>query len=369
MTAQPAIQSTSLTGRRSSARAGLISARLASRRLPIFYRVLFANAAIIALGAIAGTAITTEITRRATDRSLLPLIVLFASIGIGLSLVVNVIVLRAAFRPMNELIRTARALQDGDRDARPVVDPASDPEMAQLAKALNSMLDELAEDRNQLRDLATQVIRAQEDERRRVSRELHDDTAQLLFAQLLQVTALKSSSEPAIQSVAVHLEQSTVGALEGVRRLALELRPPALDDLGLADALTELCQRFEDQNGLTVKLDVRGMRGRLAADAELLLYRIAQEALTNVAKHARASHASVRLERAEADVSLAVKDNGTGFDRRRFTASDGIGLGLGLFGMEERAALLGGRLRIWSEPGNGTEVFAFIPLPKRAATP
>jgi two-component system sensor histidine kinase UhpB len=109
------------------------------------------------------------------------------------------------------------------------------------------------------------------------------------------------------------------------------------------------------------------MRGRLSPDMELVLYRVAQEALTNTVKHAHASYASVRLERSESDVSLAVSDNGVGFDRGRIVRSDGIGLGLGLFGMEERATLLGGSLRIWSAPGNGTEVFAFLPLPKRAS--
>ena len=212
------------------------------------------------------------------------------------------------------------------------------------------------------RDLASQVISAQEDERRRVSRELHDDTAQVLFAQLLHVTALKSSDDPRIQEVAGRLEQSTVAALEGVRRLALELRPPALDDLGLAEALGELCQRFRESTGCAVKLDVRGMRGRLSAEVELVLYRVAQEALTNVAKHAKATLVNIDLERTEHDVSLSVKDDGTGFDRSRFSPSDGVGLGLGLFGMEERATLLGGTLRIWSTPGHGTEVFAFVPL-------
>jgi len=338
------------------------AAQGASRRVPLYYRVLFANAAVVVLGAIAGTAITTGIGRNAPDHALVPLIVLFASIGIGLSLLVNVLVLRAAFRPMAMLNRVAEAVQDGDREARAVVEPSSDPEMAQLALALNSTLDELAEDRNQLRDLASQVISAQEDERRRVSRELHDDTAQILFAQLLQVTALKASADPNVQTVATKLEQSTASALEGVRRLALELRPPALDDLGLAEALGELCQRFRDTTGCQTSLDVRGMRGRLSADLELVLYRVAQEALTNVAKHARAGNVWIDLERTETDVSLSVKDDGRGFDRTRFSPSDGVGLGLGLFGMEERAMLLGGTVRIWSTPGAGTEVFAFIPL-------
>jgi len=338
------------------------AAQNASRHVPLYYRVLFANAAVVVLGAVAGTAITTAIGRNAPDHALVPLIVLFASIGIGLSLLVNVLVLRAALRPMAMLNRVAQAVQDGDREARAKVEPSSDPEMAQLARALNSTLDELADDRNQLRDLASQVISAQEDERRRVSRELHDDTAQVLFAQLLQVTALKASADPNVQAVATKLEQSTASALEGVRRLALELRPPALDDLGLAEALGELAQRFRDTTGCQTSLEVRGMRGRLSPEFELVLYRVAQEALTNVAKHARANKVWIDLERTEADVSLSVKDNGKGFDRDRFIPSDGVGLGLGLFGMEERATLLGGTVRIWSTPGNGTEVFAHIPL-------
>ena len=334
-------------------------------RVPLFYRVLFANVAIIALGAVGGTAITAAIGRRASDDSLIPLIVTFAAIGIGLSLIVNIVVLRAAFRPMETLNRTAKAVQDGDRDARARLDASSDPEMAQLANALNATLDELADDRNQLRDLASQVIKAQEDERRRVSRELHDDTAQILFAQILQLGALKSFDDPAIQRTAAALEQSTVEALEGVRRLALELRPPALDDLGLAEAIAELCQRFREQTGITIDLSVRGMRTRLAPEFELVLYRIAQEAITNVVKHGRAQRIWLDLDRSESDVSLAIKDNGSGFDRSQIVPGDGVGLGLGLFGMEERASLLGGSLKIWSEPGIGTEVFAFVPLRNR----
>ncbi len=334
----------------------------------MFYRVLIANVAIITLGAVGGTAITAAIGRRASDDALVPLIVTFAAIGIGLSLLVNILVLRAAFRPMATLNMTAKAVQEGDREARAYLDASSDPEMAQLADALNATLDELAEDRNQLRDLASQVIRAQEDERRRVSRELHDDTAQILFAQILQLGALKSFADPAIQRTAAELEQSTVEALEGVRRLALELRPPALDDLGLAEAIAELCQRFRDQTSIKIELAVRGMRGRLAPELELVLYRIAQEAVTNVVKHGKARNIWVELERSATDVVLSIKDNGIGFDRSRLIPGDGVGLGLGLFGMEERASLLGGSMEIRSEPGIGTEVFALVPLRNRGIT-
>lgn len=336
-----------------------------ARRVSLFYRILIANVAIIVLGAVAGTAISISIGREAPDNALLPLIMLFVVVGIVLSLAVNVIVLKAAFRPLQALSRTAEAVQLGDRDARAPVEQSSDPEIAQLAVALNATLDELADDRNQLRDLASQVIRAQEDERRRVSRELHDDTSQILFAQLLKISALKVIDDDRVRDVAETLEVSTVEALEGVRRLALELRPPALDDLGLAEALGELCQRFRDQTGCLTEIDVRGLRHRLVPEVELVLYRVAQEALTNVSKHARASEVWIDLERGPADVSLSIKDNGIGFDRSQFVQSDGVGLGLGLFGMEERASLLGGTLRIWSTGADGTEVFAHIPLRDR----
>jgi two-component system sensor histidine kinase UhpB len=336
--------------------------RSASNRVSLFYRVLIANVTIIALGAVVGTAVSTSLGRDAPQHAILPLIVLIAIIGITLSLIVNIVVLRAAFRPLTSLSRTAQAVRLGDRDARAPVDPAADPEMAQLAIALNATLDELKEDRNRLRDLASQVIRAQEDERRRVSRELHDDTAQILFAQLLKITALKNSEDDQITSIAGTLEESTVHAIEGVRRLALELRPPALDDLGLAEALAELCQRFEAQSRCLIRLILPANRQRLPSDVELVLYRIAQEALTNVTKHARACAVEVHLKRSGANVTLLIKDNGRGFDRRRFQASDGVGLGLGLFGMEERASLMGGTLKVRSSPTLGTEVFAHIPL-------
>jgi signal transduction histidine kinase len=206
------------------------------------------------------------------------------------------------------------------------------------------------------------VIRAQEDERKRISRELHDDTAQILFAQILRLTTLKNSGDQSVQEVAAMLETMTVEALEGVRRLALELRPPALDDLGLHAALGELAQRFSEQLGIAIDYQARGSKERLPASIELILYRVAQEALTNVAKHARASTVALDLDRSERDVSISVRDDGRGFELQNATARDEEGLGLGLFGMAERVELVGGSFRIWSRPREGCEVFAFIPI-------
>jgi signal transduction histidine kinase len=154
----------------------------------------------------------------------------------------------------------------------------------------------------------------------------------------------------------------SVEALEGVRRLALELRPPALDDLGLVEALGELAQRFNEQTGLAVDYQTRGPKGRLPAEIELVLYRVAQEALTNVAKHARASRVSLDLDRTERDVALSVRDDGRGFDMATSQTPERTGIGLGLFGMKERVELVEGTFGIWSRPERGTEVYTFIPL-------
>jgi two-component system sensor histidine kinase UhpB len=337
--------------------------------LPIVYKVLIANAAIVALGAVAGTWLTIQTVRHAAQDQFLGLAAGFVAVGIVASVVANYVVLRAAFRPLSTLEQTALAVRGGDLSARAAPTSFMDPQVAHLAETFNATLDELARDRAELRSLASQVIRAQEDERRRIARELHDDTAQVLFAQLLRLTTLKGSPDTAVQAMATTLEEMTVEALEGVRRLALELRPPALDDLGLSAALGELAQRCAEQLDVPVDYQSRGLRGRLPSEVELVLYRVAQEALTNIAKHANARHVWLDVDRTPDDVSISIRDDGRGFEKSTTAASDGRGLGLGIFGMEERVALVGGRFRIWSRPGAGTEIFAFIPLTGAAVVP
>ena len=343
-------------------------ARQRTRRLSLFNRILLSNAAIVVIGAVAGTWLTSVIVRRAPNEMMVPLAGLFAVIGIVLSVLVNIVVLRAALAPLVQLRQAAQAVRSGDLTARAPISAQADVEMTDLAETLNATLDELARDHAQLRSLSSQVVRAQEEERRRIARELHDDTAQLLFAQLLRVTALKSSPNDEVRSVGAELEDSTVEALEGVRRLALELRPPALDDLGLADALADLSQRFLTQSRISIDYRVSGSRARLPADVELVLYRVAQEALTNAAKHARARTVSMDLDRTQSDVSISIRDDGCGFDAELKTGHASTGIGLGLFGMQERVNLVGGSFRIWSKPSTGTEVFAFVPLDQRRPT-
>ncbi len=335
--------------------------------LPIVFKVLIANALVVVFGAIAGTWVTQETVQRTSNQWSVLLIVIFVVIGVVLSLAVNYLVLQAAFQPVSNLERAAVAVRRGDFSVRVETSAFTDPQFTQFASTFNATLDEIAADRDQLRHLASQVIRAQEQERKRIARELHDDTAQVLFAQLLRLTALKTSASPEVRDTAESLEEMTVEAIEGVRRMAVELRPPALDDLGLLAALGDLAQRFGDHRGVDVDYQARGSRGRLPAEVELVLYRVAQEAMTNITKHAEATKIWIDLDRGPDDVTLSVRDDGRGFDPSLARASDERGLGLGLFGMEERVALVGGTFKIWPRRGGGTEIFAFVPLSPHVA--
>jgi len=332
--------------------------------LPILYKVLVANAAILVAGAAGGTWLTVAAVdaNPSGGSAGARWVLAFVLLGIVLSVVVNFLLLRAAFQPLLSLERAAEAVRGGELSARALPTTFGDPQVGRLAATFNGTLDDLARDRAELRVLASQVIRAQEDERKRISRELHDDTAQVLFAQLLRLTALKTSPNPEVRATAEALQEMTAAALESVRRLALELRPPALDDLGLLAALGDLAQRFSEQLAIPIDYQARGGRGRLPAEVELVLYRVAQEALTNVAKHAAASSIRIDLDRCPHDVTLSIRDDGCGFDPTAKVAGDDQGLGLGLFGMAERVELVGGTFRIWSKTAHSTEIFAFIPL-------
>ena len=336
--------------------------------VPLFYKVLIANVAIVLFGATAGTFVTATAVRDSDVPSRGDLVLLFASIGVLLSVLVNYLVLRAAFQPLDSLEEVANAVREGDLSARARPVPFSDPQLARLAETFNGTLDELERDQAHLRELASQVIRAQEDERKRIARELHDDTAQVLFAQLLSVSAMKSSPSSDVRATAEALENMTVEAIEGVRRLALELRPPALDDLGLREALGELAQRFSENLCIPVTLHVHGQRDRLPSEVELVLYRVAQEAMTNIAKHAKASKAEIILVRSAESVEITIDDDGRGFDPAIPTRRDESGLGLGLFGMEERVALVGGKLSVHQLRPSGVRIRAWIPTTGRGVS-
>jgi signal transduction histidine kinase len=208
------------------------------------------------------------------------------------------------------------------------------------------------------RDALRRVVEGQELERRRLARELHDETGQALTSILLglkQVEEAKTKEEA--RDAAAGLRDQIVQTLQSVRRLAVELRPQALDDFGLVPALERLGEAFGEQSGIAVDVQANLDSARLPAEVETALYRIVQEALTNVAKHSGASQVSVVVTRREGVVMAVVEDDGQGFG-----AGGGEGGGLGLVGMKERVGLLGGRVAIESTEGAGTTVVAEVPV-------
>jgi signal transduction histidine kinase len=208
------------------------------------------------------------------------------------------------------------------------------------------------------RDSLRRVVEGQELERRRLARELHDETGQALTSILLGLKRVEEAkSREASRAAATELREEIVKTLQAVRRLAVELRPKALDDFGLVPALERLAEAFGDSSGIEIDVEANLDDSRLPAEVETALYRIAQEALTNVAKHAGAGHVSVVVTRRPGSVTVVVEDNGRGFG-----ATGGDSGGLGLVGMKERVGLLGGRLAIESTEGSGTTIVAEVPL-------
>lgn len=214
-------------------------------------------------------------------------------------------------------------------------------------------------------EMLARTISAQENERRRIARDLHDEVGQSLTSLLVGLRNVADADS--LESVRARIEPlrevvSTV--LDDIKRLARGLRPSVLDDLGLVPALERLVQEFGKTHDVDVSLDIRGLSGsRLLEQHEVTIYRIVQESLTNIAKHAQATTVNVAVERLGDKLKIAIQDDGRGFvvASAKQMISDGH---LGLTGMQERAALLGGWLTIQSQPGQGTQTVSELPLPK-----
>jgi signal transduction histidine kinase len=208
------------------------------------------------------------------------------------------------------------------------------------------------------RDALRGVVRAQELERKRLARELHDETGQALTSILLGLKELEDAgSEADVSSATKRLRELVVTTLQDVRRLAVELRPKALDDFGLVPALERLVEAFQEQTSIQVIMEPQLGEERLPSEIETALYRIIQEALTNVVKHAQASRVSIVLSRRGDSVSAVFEDDGRGFVVDETTED-----GLGILGMRERLSLLDGRLQIESSESSGTTLVAEVPV-------
>lgn len=317
--------------------------------VPLLHRVAAINALLLT-AAVAVTVVVLapgKISALALDGEVL--VVLAA---VALVVLVNVYLLRRVIGPVQALIAFARGVDYATLDQRiPCAEPTS--EAGELALTFNQMLARLQDER---RESTGRVLRAQEGERLRIAQELHDQVGQELTAVLLGLSRIASRAPSCLQENVMAVQDMVRDSLEDVRRIAVQLRPEALDDLGLTSALAVLADRFSEQLGLDVSERIPADLPALRPEIELVVYRVAQEALTNVARHSASSQAELMLDCDEQRLRLTVRDHGLGLPPENLP-------GTGMRGMRERAALIGARLAIGGPAaGRGCEVRLDVPL-------
>jgi two-component system sensor histidine kinase UhpB len=309
----------------------------------LFWRVFATNAVVLA---VAAALLVLSPATVSFPVALAEAVVL--AVGLGAMLVLNVALLRRALSPLEglrTLMRGADPLRPGTRAA---VDHTT-PELRAVSETFNEMVERLEAER---RESASRALAAQEGERLRIAQELHDEVGQKLTAVMLQLDGLsRTDMAPSF----VEAREGVRESLEDVRLIARRLRPEALDDLGLASALAALTNSLARAGEIAIERGIDRSLPPLHPDAELVVYRVAQEALTNVLRHADCGEARLELRRVEGAVQLVVSDAGRGFDPARIPESAGIR------GMRERALLVGATLEIESRPRVGTTVRLRVP--------
>ena len=262
------------------------------------------------------------------------------------TVLVNGFVLRRRFAPLERLIDAMEQIDSPQGSARPVLPPGETDEVIRVHQAFDRMLDRLDDERNRT---AGAVLRGQEAERARIARDLHDEANQALTGVLLRLQATAEHAPAELRPELRETREAVAQAMSELLVLARDLRPTALDDLGLAAALRTKVSEFSKRTGVAAELDVPAGIDDLGADEQIVIYRVVQESLSNVAQHAHAGRVQIALEHGLSGTTARVTDDGCGF-----TASPGDGLGL--TGMRERAVLVGGSLDVRSRPGAGTSI-------------
>ena len=319
------------------------------RYLPLLYRVAAINALLMVVAVTLTIVVLApaKISVLALDEEL---IVVLAAVA--LVVLANVWLLRRVIAPLQALTSFARQVDYSTLGHR-IPNAEATSEAGELALTFNEMLARLQAER---RESTGRVLRAQEAERLRIAQELHDQVGQELTAVLLGLSRISAQGPPHLEQEVLKVQDAVRDSLEDVRRIAIELRPEALDDLGLASALAVLADRFSRQLGLEVSEHIPAELPVLTPGAELVVYRVAQEALTNVARHSASSRAELALKCDEGSLRLSVRDDGLGLP-------PGNAPGTGMRGMRERATLIGARLDIRNRPsGLGCEVQLDVPL-------
>jgi two-component system sensor histidine kinase UhpB len=322
--------------------------RAGARHGSLLWRLFFANAAVVIVAAV--LLIVTPITISApvtlTDLALI-------AGAVVAMLAATFVLLRRALSPLRELTTLMGTVDPLDPGRRLPGAAGSDAEVATLIDAFNAMLDRLEAER---RDSTRRALAAQEGERLRIARELHDEIGQSLTAVAMQAERAAHRAPTGEQEMLAAIPDAIRHSIGDVRRIARRLRPEALDDLGLVNALISLCRRIGQQTDARIDTDLANALPSMPAETELVIYRVAQESLTNAVRHAQASKITLSLAVADRVITLRVRDDGRGFGDARSNDTAGID------GMRERAMLVGAQLKIRSHHGGGTEVELEVPL-------
>jgi len=315
--------------------------------MSLFRRTLAVNAAVLVMAALLLALSPATVSATVTAQEWIVL-----AAGTGLVIAVNLLLLRRVFGPLERLERIMERIDPLEPGRRISVAEPGD-EIARLGMAFNAMLDRLERERA---DSGRRALRAQEAERARVSRELHDEVGQILTGVVLQLEGLARVVTPPRRAAVSDIQDAVREGVQSVREIAQGLRPPALDEFGLRASLVALTVGFGERSGLRAQHRITPDLPALDREAELAIYRVAQEAMTNVVRHAEAASVELALERRDGAVVLTVHDDGHGFDARHLRSTAGVA------GMRERALLIGGNLDISGSPATGTDVRLRVPV-------
>jgi len=332
------------------------------KRTPILYRIAIGNAVIIVAGAIIGTFLTHLLTNIAAT---LWHFVLFASIGIVISLILNFTIIQAALHPLRELRQIVNGIQAGQAEATQLDLEDTDPDIHRLTTALNSLITQLETSNQELRVLSERAINAQEDERKRIARSLHDDTGQSLSTLIINLERLENHiplENDELVNRLRSIRQMAAESLECLRSIIYDLRPAILDDLGLLPAIRWYARTNLEEAGIQVELDFPHELPPLPQPLSTTLFRISQEGVNNIIRHSQAKNACISLGVKENEVYLQIKDDGHGFEPSRLN-NEAIDMQhWGLIGIQERIELVGGKMSIRSDPAHGTTLLVNVPL-------
>jgi two-component system, NarL family, sensor histidine kinase UhpB len=289
------------------------------------------------------------------------ILLLFFAIGIS-TLVIGIALNQLVIKKLQRFVEAASLFGRGE--FKKTISFKSDDEIKRLAESFNVMAKTLKEKMGLERKYLSQIIEAQENERRRISRELHDEIGQALYAIKLNLEMLDKDlphATPVIRGRLGEAKSLSSQTLTAMRQLSLDLRPTILDDLGLIPTLRWYVQNFSKRLGITSNFETMGLEEKLSPQIETAFYRIVQESLNNIAKHAQADRVEISLVKRDSRIYASIQDNGKGFDLERILHPESPERGFGIVGIQERVSLLGGQMDIQTKPGFGTLISIEIP--------